>query len=170
MVETACAAGDDLRFEFRLRRADGQFRWHVCQSRATIDEATGQVLAYCVSVFDVEELVQARLQSSVLQRHIGSFLTVSKAVLVSIDRNHKITSFEGRPSVARSILRPTNSRRVPDDSDVVIGASLDSLWDDPRLKQGIQRVLNAEVVRCCAKLLCPPPGNTSSHAHRPVSF
>lgn len=71
-------------------------------------------------------------------------LLSSGAVLVSIDRDLKISSFEGSAQVARAISRPDSANET---SPVEIGAHLTTLWDDSRLLEGIKQILDGSKVR-----------------------
>ena len=71
----ALAAGEGFDTEYRLRRADGAYRWHVGRNVPLKDEA-GRVLGWFGSATDIEDLVHARAEAQAANAAKDHFLAV----------------------------------------------------------------------------------------------
>lgn len=58
LLEQALASGDPCEIEYRLRRADGVYRWMLCRALPQRD-ATGQTAQWLGTLTDIDELKQA---------------------------------------------------------------------------------------------------------------
>jgi len=58
LLEQALASGDPCEIEYRLRRADGVYRWMLCRALPQRD-ATGQTVQWLGTLTDIDELKQA---------------------------------------------------------------------------------------------------------------
>ena len=70
---SSLAEGRPFEMELRLRRADGEYRWHINRVEAQKD-ALGRPLKYFGSSFDVQELKQAMEAAEVATRAKAAFL------------------------------------------------------------------------------------------------
>ncbi|MFC3692635.1 ATP-binding protein [Chenggangzhangella methanolivorans] len=61
-VRTAFAAGDELRAIYRLRHADGNYRWVSLVGRAVRSPETGEIIRYYGGTTDVHEEVLAQIK------------------------------------------------------------------------------------------------------------
>ncbi|MDP3827174.1 MAG: PAS domain-containing protein, partial [Polaromonas sp.] len=58
LLKQALASGDPCEIEYRLRRADGVYRWMLCRALPQHD-ATGQTVQWLGTLTDIDELKQA---------------------------------------------------------------------------------------------------------------
>ncbi|MDP2448973.1 MAG: PAS domain S-box protein [Polaromonas sp.] len=58
LLKQALASGDPCEIEYRLRRADGVYRWMLCRALPQRD-ATGQTIQWLGTLTDIDELKQA---------------------------------------------------------------------------------------------------------------
>ncbi|ORY89096.1 hypothetical protein BCR35DRAFT_300899 [Leucosporidium creatinivorum] len=130
------ATGEDFRFEYRVKGADGVLRWSVCSGRSKKDE-DGKILSWACSITDVEELVQARFQSLQIKEHIQAVLSGADIVLLSVDPDNIVTFFEGSPGAARCL-----GKLNPEGSIPVVGSRV--TWPDSRLQQAVDSILNED--------------------------
>ncbi len=73
--QRALAAGEVFDTDYRLRRADGVYRWHIGRNVPLKDEA-GHVLGWFGSATDTEDLVHARAQAQAANAAKDHFLAV----------------------------------------------------------------------------------------------
>ena len=73
--QRALAAGEVFDTEYRLRRADGAYRWHLGRNVPLKDEA-GHVLGWFGSATDTDDLVHARAQAQAANAAKDHFLAV----------------------------------------------------------------------------------------------
>ncbi len=73
--QQALAAGEIFDTEYRLRRADGAYRWHVGRNVPLKDE-TGRVLGWFGSATDIEDLFHARAEAQSANAAKDHFLAV----------------------------------------------------------------------------------------------
>ncbi|ORY89097.1 hypothetical protein BCR35DRAFT_350593 [Leucosporidium creatinivorum] len=130
--------GEIFRFEYRVKNAEGRYRWHVCQGRPYRD-SEGKILSWACSVTDVEELVQARSAATQVREHIRAVMAGANLTLLAIDKAGIVTFFEGSQSSARSYGRPGSSDI---NQPIICGeTALAEVWPDERLQAGMKRVL-----------------------------
>ena len=109
--------------EFRIRRHDGQYRWHLTRSAPQFDPATGQVLRWHGSTVDIEALRQAQAelaereaQLRVLAENIPQLVWTVEADGTTSYVNQRYIDFTGLdvPALAR---QGWNVLIHPDDLD-----------------------------------------------------
>lgn len=66
-----------LQFDYRVRFRDGNMRWNVCHGRPKKD-AEGNVLGWVASIFDQEDVMQARHSALLTQERIKAVLEASR--------------------------------------------------------------------------------------------
>ena len=79
----ALTLASSVQFEYRIRGANGVYRWFVCQGRAAKDR-DGNVLSWACSVTDVEELVKARSEAMQVREHLRAILFGASTCLLFI--------------------------------------------------------------------------------------
>ncbi|GAA5920152.1 hypothetical protein JCM1841_004467 [Sporobolomyces salmonicolor] len=132
-------SGEPFSFEYRVRGADGNFRWMVCHGRAHKD-ADGTIINWCCSVTDVEELVTTRHAALLVQERISAVLQGSKLFLLSVDSTMTVTFFEGALEFPGPALTPP-SRGGP---QAIVGSQINQLWHDPDLLEAVRKILDEE--------------------------
>lgn len=75
-----------LQFDYRIRHRDGNMRWNVCHGRPKKD-AEGNVLGWVASIFDQEDVVQARHDALLTQKRIKAVLEASRQFSVFRSRS-----------------------------------------------------------------------------------
>ncbi|GAA4367240.1 hypothetical protein GCM10023185_38950 [Hymenobacter saemangeumensis] len=71
--------------ELRLRRHDGQYRWHLTRSVPEVDAATGELLRWYGSTTDIHELREARYQLEEKDRQLSQILNQSPALIATLE-------------------------------------------------------------------------------------
>jgi PAS domain S-box-containing protein len=119
-VETALATGQPWRYEFRMRRHDGQYRWFLSEGVPEPAEealAAGRPRQWFGSNLDVDDLKQAQHQLELKDRHLSQILGQVPAFIATFEGpEHRYTfinsSYEqltnGRPSIGMpvAVARP----------------------------------------------------------------
>ncbi|GAA5913019.1 hypothetical protein JCM5296_003865 [Sporobolomyces johnsonii] len=132
-------SGEPFSFEYRIRGADGNLRWMVCHGRAHKDN-DGNIINWCCSITDVEELVTTRHAALMVQERISAVLQGSKHFLLSVDSTTMVTFFEGALEFpGPSLTHP--SRGGP---QAIVGSQLNELWHDPDLLEAVRKILDEE--------------------------
>ena len=93
------ATGEEYITEYRCKRADGQWRWMLGRAVPFQDE-TGEIVKWFGTCTDIHELVEARREAREIREQLQRVLEHAKVTLWAIDREHKISLFEG------NFLRP----------------------------------------------------------------
>ncbi|GAA5859356.1 hypothetical protein JCM1840_004577 [Sporobolomyces johnsonii] len=127
-------SGEPFSFEYRVRGADGELRWMVCHGRAHKDN-DGNIINWCCSITDVEELVTTRHAALMVQERISAVLQGSKLFLLSVDSTTTVTFFEG------ALEFPGPSLTGP---QAIVGSQLNELWHDPDLLEAVRKILDEE--------------------------
>ncbi|KAG8845579.1 hypothetical protein FRB96_002331 [Tulasnella sp. 330] len=117
--------GTPFAAEYRLRDADGVWRWMVAKAVPSRDPMTGEITHWVATATDVDELVQARSDAVKVKEHVTAVLNV--------DRDEIITFFEGSSDTALA-------NNVPG-GDQVVGALLEDAWPDPELIAEVTKML-----------------------------
>ena len=87
----ALSAGTTYEAEFRLRRADGLYRWHIARA-APIMDASGRIVRWIGTNTDIEDERQVRLRLSEAQNELNILLNSAASAFYSIDREGRTTS------------------------------------------------------------------------------
>ncbi|GAB3582408.1 PAS domain-containing protein [Hymenobacter daeguensis] len=91
----ALAAGAPWRYELRLRRHDGQYRWFVSQGvpEPLVDaEAAGRPRQWFCSDFEIHELREARQRLEAKDRQLSQILSQSPALIATLEGpDHRFT-------------------------------------------------------------------------------
>ena len=91
--ESALAAGATFNTEYRLRRADGAYRWHLGRNVPLKDD-DGRVLGWFGTATDIHDLKETEAAFAAAQEHLR--LIVNSAVehaIISLDREGRVTSW-----------------------------------------------------------------------------
>ncbi|KAK4050714.1 hypothetical protein OIO90_004936 [Microbotryomycetes sp. JL221] len=90
----AVAQGQSYKFEYRLRHADGSFKWFLCEGNPCRDD-DGNVTMYAGSITNVDELVQSRHEAVSVRKHVRDGLIGATIILLILDSDLNIAFFEG---------------------------------------------------------------------------
>lgn len=100
---SALQTGEPYECQCRLRRADGEYRWHLASARALRDRA-GRVLKWFGTCFDIEEQMRAaqvlahgpqrREPPSEAERRLRSIMTLWSDFYWETDAQHRFTVLE----------------------------------------------------------------------------
>ncbi len=118
--QEALASGEPYRDEYRIRRHDGEYRWHLVSARAARDE-NGNIVRWFGSTTDIHDRICAEQElTSVAQRLSNTLESMSDAVL-TIDRNWVATFMNGQ---AERLLQTSR--------DKVVGRNIWDMFPDAR--------------------------------------
>jgi PAS domain S-box-containing protein len=87
----ALGAGKAYETEFRLRHADGSYRWHIARAVPIKDEA-GTIVRWIGTNTDIEEERQTRLSLSEAQNELNILLNSTASAFYSVGRDGATTS------------------------------------------------------------------------------
>lgn len=97
--KAAIAKGEPFEVQFRLRRADGAYRWHLIAARPVRDSA-GRILRWVGSGTDIEDQLQAarvlagRSEGGDAAGRLRSIMTLSSDFYWETDAEHRFTVLE----------------------------------------------------------------------------
>lgn len=86
--------GEEYITEYRCRRRDGQWRWHLGRALPLRDE-DGQIVRWFGTCTDIHEAVTARDQAKRYKAQLLQVLDTAKVTLLSIDKHRQITVIDG---------------------------------------------------------------------------
>ncbi|GAA6006577.1 uncharacterized protein JCM10292_005995 [Rhodotorula paludigena] len=129
----AVQAGTDFSFEYRVKGADGQLRWHVCQGRPWRNEA-GEIESWYGNIMNVDDLIRNRHDALLIKERTKAVLEGSELTLLTIDPNYRITFFEGR-------IPPFTLKGDPPS---IVGEYLEDLCANEDLKAAVRRIMEGE--------------------------
>ncbi len=134
--ERALRTGDDVKVEYRLRRADGCYRWHMVRMVPTRDGA-GRVVRWYGTATDIDDRRQAeeeRRRLSEVMRQAPYFVGISDAQLRPVFVNEAGRRMVGLPADA-DVSRLSIPDFFPADEqafirDVALPAAIrDGIWE-----------------------------------------
>lgn len=128
-------AGKDIQLQYRVRGADGSYRWMIARGRCIRNE-DGNVIGFVCTLTDGQDLINARQEAIQARQYISTVLKASAVALVVVDTNRKITLFEGN-------VPALNSLGV--DKTAMVDQHLESVWPDIECTQQVQMMLLAAV-------------------------
>lgn len=157
--EASVLSGEPFDVEYRIKGADGLWRWMVARGRPLRD-SHGEVESWVSTITEVEELVRVRVifflflkrelilveflqvRSDALQvkERIAAVLSGANIVLLSVDRSCTVTFFEGSLSSAMA-LGTGGGLDAP-----LVGEDLRNVWPDPRLHDAVSKILDENLV------------------------
>ncbi|GAA6041378.1 hypothetical protein JCM8097_007693 [Rhodosporidiobolus ruineniae] len=132
----AMKTGKDFWFEYRIKAANGDLRWHVCAGRAYKDPETGVIEHWYCTITDTEELVTTRHDALLIKERTQAVLEGSDLFLLTVDTSGRITFCEGR--------RPSCLPEGRDPGAPIVGSVFEELWPDQELNDGVRKVLDEE--------------------------
>lgn len=88
--ESSLASGSPYEVDFRIRRADGEYRWHRVQARAETSEK-GKVVRWWGSGVDIHELHLLRAQAATLAEEREAILESIVDGVLTLDRDFRFT-------------------------------------------------------------------------------
>ncbi len=97
--KAAVAQGEPFEVQFRLRRADGKYRWHVVAARP-VRNAAGRILRWVGSGTDIEDQLQAsrvlagRGDGGDAAERLRSIMTLTSDFYWETDAEHRFTVLE----------------------------------------------------------------------------
>lgn len=89
------ATGEEYRTQYRCRRYDGEWRWMLGRASPLKDHKTGKILKWYGSCTDIQDIIDAKLASQQARQNLLDVLRHSQMSLWIIDREQKVTFFEG---------------------------------------------------------------------------
>lgn len=145
----------------RLRRHDGEFRWHISTGKCLRDAVTGKIERWLGTTTDVHDQIEALSASRQTQMHLRSVINHADVTLWAVDCDGIVTVAEG-PDVRHRRLRRMvgEGEQRPDTagSDIIdprngnskkqgpIGQSIYDIWGHADVKKSIERALQGETV------------------------
>ena len=139
--------GDDIRLQYRVKRADGIYRWMIARGRPVKDEH-GKVISFVSTLTDAEDLINARHEAIQARQHISAVLRAAAITLIVVDANQDILMCDGY-ELSRAALGLA-SKEDP------TGRPLQQFWPDTKCLEQVGEML----VRWSA------PNGTTSLAER----
>lgn len=89
------ATGDEYLTEYRCRRYDGVWRWMLGRALPLRDHKTGKILKWFGSCTDIQDIIDARAAGDRTSQQLSDVLEHSQMNMWIVDRNEKLTFFEG---------------------------------------------------------------------------
>ncbi len=88
--------GEEYLVEYRLRRADGDWRWMLARAVPIRDE-DGKITNYFGSCTDIHELVNTREEAKQTREQLRRVVQHAQIALWAVDKEKRLTLFEGKP-------------------------------------------------------------------------
>ena len=90
------ATGDEYLTEYRCKSAAGDWRWMLGRASPMRDE-DGAIVKWFGTCTDIDELVRTREEAKQTRDHLERVIDHARITLWSIDRDRRLSLFEGRP-------------------------------------------------------------------------
>ncbi|MBX3507345.1 MAG: PAS domain S-box protein [Parvibaculum sp.] len=118
--QEASATGNPYRAEFRFRRHDGEYRWHLVTAKAAYDDK-GNITRWFGASADIHDRKSAEQELASLAERLSNTLESMSDAVLTIDRNWAATFMNGQ---AERMLRVSR--------DEVIGRNIWEVFPDAR--------------------------------------
>ncbi|GAA5959744.1 hypothetical protein JCM3765_000088 [Sporobolomyces pararoseus] len=128
-------SGEPFAFEYRIRHRDGNMRWNVLHARPKKD-AEGKVTGLVCSIFDQEDVIQARHSALLIKERIKAVLEASQTLLISVNADLEIDLIEG--SLSLPDILSTSAQSSP------IHCHLQDLLHADELTEAARKILDEE--------------------------
>lgn len=93
--QAASSTGNPYRAEFRLRRHDGEYRWHLVTAKAALDDK-GNVTRWFGSASDIHDRKCAEEELTAVALRLSNTLESMSDAVLTIDRNWVATFMNGQ--------------------------------------------------------------------------
>lgn len=125
-------SGDDIRLQYRVRRADGVFRWMIARGRPVRDHS-GQIASFVSTLTDAEDLINARHEAVQARQHISTVLRAAAITLIVVDSSTQILMVDGYEMVRASLGLAATGNPA--------GQRLDQFWPDENCVEQVREIL-----------------------------
>ncbi|MBY0336667.1 MAG: PAS domain S-box protein [Acetobacteraceae bacterium] len=143
---TANAAREAFRLEYRLRRADGAYRWAIDAASPRFD-AEGVFMGYVGSVIDIQDKHESEIALRMERDRAQGYLDIAEVMILVLDTQGRV----------RTVNRAGTAMLGHSDAAALLGRD----WFDLAVPPG-QR---AEVRSVFARLVGGAAGDTDAHEH-----
>lgn len=128
----AVRTGGDIRLQYRVKRADGVYRWMIARGRPVKDE-NGKVISFVSTLTDAEDLVNARHEAIQARQHISAVLRAAAIALIVVDTEERIMMCDGYEMTGASLGLAT--------AEDPVGKPLGQFWPDKACVEHVQAML-----------------------------
>ena len=136
------ATGDEYTTEYRCQRADGAWRWMLGRALPLRDVKTGKILKWFGTCTDIQDLVDIRESNRETRERLLDVLIHSHMSMWQVDREAKVTFYEGRVGETRPNSIGDFKARILGDNLYDGLAAYTGIKDVDVLKSSVDRVLN----------------------------
>ncbi|KAI9732429.1 MAG: hypothetical protein M1834_001637 [Cirrosporium novae-zelandiae] len=88
--------GETFSFEFRCRRHDGAWRWHLGRGSPFKDSKTGEVLRWFGFATDIHDVIEARMAARRTRERLQTVINHAQITVWAVDKQRILTFLEGQ--------------------------------------------------------------------------
>lgn len=137
--KASLSSGEAYGIEYRVKRCDGQYRWMLGRGLPLRDPATNQILKWFGTCTDIDELVEARLDTKRTREQLTNVMAHAALTVWTIDRDFKVCMIDGDQVWAKNAGTPQSS---------FIGESIYSIIskeENPNFYAPLEGILNGTI-------------------------